>query len=110
MATLLHKLRDHMPGPTSPDPMASPETIEQEKHFIADFAKQQHPLPPEEVQQDPRNKELGKSLRGLSLEDFELVRTLGTGVCCVIAGGGLHADLNRDFCSSVAGEIGSSSS
>lgn len=64
--------------------MASPETIEQEKHFIAEFAEQQHPLPPEEVQQDPRNKELGKSSRGLSVEDFELVRTLGTGACCVI--------------------------
>ena len=62
--------------------MASAETIEQEKHFIAEFAEPHHPLPPEEVQQDPRNKELGKSSRGLSVEDFDLVRTLGTGACC----------------------------
>ena len=61
--------------------MASPETVEKEKQFIAQFAEQQHPLPPEEVQQDPRNKELGRSSKGLSVEDFELVRTLGTGAC-----------------------------
>ncbi|KAG0650387.1 cAMP-dependent kinase catalytic subunit [Hyphodiscus hymeniophilus] len=73
MAALLHKIQDHMPGNSSEPPMASPETIEQEKHFIAEFAEQQHPLPPEEVQQDPRNKELGRSSRGLGVEDFELV-------------------------------------
>ena len=80
MAAIIHKIQDHLPGGTSSsDPMASPETIEQEKEFIADFAEQQHPLPPEEVQQDPRNKELGRSSSGLSVDDFELVRTLGTG-------------------------------
>jgi len=83
MAALLHKIQDHIPSSnsnsSSSNPMASAETIEQEKHFIAEFAEQQHPLPPEEVQQDPRNKELGRSSRGLSVEDFELVRTLGTG-------------------------------
>jgi protein kinase A len=83
MTALLHKIQDHIPGGNSSSgPMASPETIEQEKDFIADFAEQQHPLPPDEVQQDPRNKELGRSSSGLSLEDFELVRTLGTGECC----------------------------
>jgi protein kinase A len=84
MAALLHKIQDHIPGgnSSSSDPMASAETIEQEKQFIAEFAEQEHPLPPEEVQQDPRNKELGKSSKGLGIDDFELVRTLGTGRCC----------------------------
>lgn len=52
---------------------------EQEKQFVAHFSDQHEPLPPEEVQQDPRNKELGRSSRALSVKDFELVRTLGTG-------------------------------
>jgi protein kinase A len=86
MAALLHQIQDHIPGANTKSSssnlaMASTETIEQEKHFIAEFAEQQHPLPPEEVQQDPRNKELGKSI---GVEDFELVRTLGTGACCAI--------------------------
>jgi protein kinase A len=61
---------------SSNDNMA--ETAEQDKQFVAHF-DQQHPLPPSEVQQDPRNKELGRSSKGLSVHDFELVRTLGTG-------------------------------
>lgn len=98
--------------------MASPETIEQEKQFIADFAEEQHPLPPDEIQQNPRNRELGGSSRGLSVQDFELVRTLGTGACCAccLPGGiagceRLHADSlrgNRDVCASVACQAGKS--
>ncbi len=58
--------------------------VEQEKQFVAHFSEQQHPLPPEEVQQHPRNKDLGRSSRALSIHDFELVRTLGTGACCFL--------------------------
>jgi hypothetical protein len=52
---------------------------------VAHFAEnqQQHPLAPEEIQQDSRNKELGHSSKGLSVKDFNLVRTLGTGTCVV---------------------------
>ena len=60
------------------------QTREREKHFVAQFSDQQHPLPPEEITQDSRNKELGGSSRGLSVHDFELVRTLGTGACCLL--------------------------
>lgn len=56
-----------------------PQQIEQEKQFVAQFSNEQHPLPPDEIQHHPRNKELGGSSRGLSIHDFELVRTLGTG-------------------------------
>jgi protein kinase A len=62
----------------------TPQMVEEDKQFIARFSEQQEPLPPEEVQQDPRNKELGRSSRGLSVKDFELVRTLGTGAFCFI--------------------------
>ena len=56
------------------------EIIEREKQFVAQFPEQQqHVLPPEQIQQDPRNKALGGSSRGLSCDDFELVKTLGTG-------------------------------
>ncbi|TVY28572.1 Protein kinase [Lachnellula hyalina] len=54
-------------------------TTQQDKDFIAHFSASQHTLPPEEIQQDPRNKELGRSSKGLCVRDFELVRTLGTG-------------------------------
>jgi len=73
---------------TSSKPMSPDEKIavaQQEKQFVAHFSEQSHPLPPEEVQQDPRNKDLGRSSRALSVHDFELVRTLGTGACCCFA-------------------------
>lgn len=51
----------------------------EERQFVAHFSQEQHVLPPDEIQQNPRNKELGASSRTLSVRDFELVRTLGTG-------------------------------
>lgn len=59
--------------------MVSPETTEQEKQFVAHFADSHRTLAPEEITEDARNKELGHSSKGLSVKDFELVRTLGTG-------------------------------
>ena len=37
-------------------------------------------LPPQEIAQDPQNKELGKSSSALRIQDFDLVKTLGTGM------------------------------
>ncbi|TGO68354.1 hypothetical protein BOTNAR_0026g00410 [Botryotinia narcissicola] len=51
---------------------------EEERNFVAHF-KDQQILPPDEIQQNPRNEGLGASSRNLSVRDFELVRTLGTG-------------------------------
>lgn len=65
------------PAVTSPNP----STAEQEKHFVAQFSELSRVLPPDEIQQNPRNKELGGSSKGLSVRDFDLVRTLGTGAC-----------------------------
>lgn len=62
-------------------PTMSTETIEREKQFVANFPErqQQHVLPPDQIQQDSTNKQLGGSSRGLSVDNFELVKTLGTG-------------------------------
>lgn len=79
-------------SPTSPpgtSPATSPSTAEQEKHFVAQFCELPRVLPPDEIQRDPRNKELGGSSKGLSVRDFDLVRTLGTGAllsfCCPLS-------------------------
>ncbi|KAI9649369.1 cytochrome c oxidase subunit 1 [Ciborinia camelliae] len=50
----------------------------EERQFVAHFSKEQHILSPEKIQHDAKNKQLGASLRSLSVRDFELVRTLGT--------------------------------
>ncbi|KAE8454456.1 hypothetical protein EG329_000079 [Mollisiaceae sp. DMI_Dod_QoI] len=65
--------------PSQPTAAEMAQTTEHEKEFIAHFSDVQHPLAPGEVHQDARNKELGRSSKGLSVKDFELVRTLGTG-------------------------------
>ena len=72
----------HLPRHSSQATMSPTERksiAEQEKQFVAHFSEQHEPLPPEEVCQAPRNKELGRSSRALTIQDFELVRTLGTG-------------------------------
>ena len=70
---------NHHGSSSSENMTASLQTAQHEKQFIAHFSEQQRPLPPDEIAQDPRNKELGRSSRSLSVHDFELVRTLGTG-------------------------------
>jgi protein kinase A len=78
-----HHGSSHHASPTSTSPassIVSAETIRQEKQFVAQYSGELAVLPPDEIQQDPRNKELGGSSKGLSVRDFELVRTLGTGV------------------------------
>lgn len=37
------------------------------------------PLAPKEIAQDPQRKDLGKSSGALRIQDFDLVKTLGTG-------------------------------
>ncbi|KAH8660735.1 camp-dependent protein kinase A [Tricladium varicosporioides] len=64
---------------SSQDIMATSQIAEQEKAFVAHFSDDHRPLPPQEVLQDARSKDLGRSSRGLSVRDFDLVRTLGTG-------------------------------
>lgn len=56
------------------------EQQEKEKHFIAGFTELTRPLSPHQIAKDPRNKELGVTSRQLTLKDFELLKTIGTGL------------------------------
>ena len=55
------------------------EQKEKEKQFLLDFHANASPMAPEQVTQDPRNKELGAASKQLHKEDFEMMTTLGTG-------------------------------
>ena len=60
-------------------------------------------LPPQEIAQDPQNKALGKSSSALRIQDFDLVKTLGTGMPRNSANvSGLTWNLLRHICSGLA--------
>ncbi|KAL9608272.1 MAG: hypothetical protein Q9167_006881 [Letrouitia subvulpina] len=77
----LHKITSH--GNNKPAssglPQIDNEKCQQEKQFIADFYNNTKPLAPNQIASDPHNKELGTSSRQLRVQDFELLKTLGTG-------------------------------
>ncbi|KAL1633568.1 cytochrome c oxidase subunit 1 [Diplodia intermedia] len=52
---------------------------EQEKHHLAAWEADRQTLEPDVVAQDPAKKRVGHSSRHLRCEDFELIKTLGTG-------------------------------
>ncbi|KAI4190170.1 MAG: hypothetical protein L6R41_000978 [Letrouitia leprolyta] len=73
-----HKLLGHN-KPANSDPLpVDNEKCQQEKQFIAEFYDSSRPLPPDEIADSPRNKELATSSRQLRIQDFELIKTLGT--------------------------------
>lgn len=53
---------------------------DQEKHQLAAWESAKDPLEPDVVAQDPTKKRVGHSSRYLRCEDFELIKTLGTGM------------------------------
>lgn len=55
------------------------EGKEEEKAFVARFDNDPRPLSPRLIADDPKNKKLGMSSKNLQLQDFELLKTLGTG-------------------------------
>lgn len=52
---------------------------DEEKHALAEWGEQQRPLEPGQIDQDPDRKMVGHSSNVLREEDFELIKTLGTG-------------------------------
>lgn len=52
---------------------------EQEKHTLAQWEDQKRTLSPDEIDIDPDQKVVGHSSKVLREEDFELIKTLGTG-------------------------------
>lgn len=54
-----------------------------EKDFIASFESDSRLLSPSQIIEDPMNQKLGSSSQSLRLDDFELLKTLGTGELCL---------------------------
>ncbi|KAF2276293.1 serine/threonine-protein kinase YPK2/YKR2 [Westerdykella ornata] len=95
MAAAVHKLlHPHSHAHAQPEPkqseahpepahaeaqQASNEKREDEKQKVAQWVDQKQPLSPNEIHQDPDKKVVGHSSRVLRQEDFELIKTLGTG-------------------------------
>lgn len=52
---------------------------EEEKHTLAQWEEQKRTLSPDEIDKDPQKKVVGHSSKVLREEDFDLVKTLGTG-------------------------------
>ena len=48
--------------------------------FVAHYEDDGRILSPRQIAQDPRHKTLGGSSSGLRIEDFDLIKTLGTGM------------------------------
>lgn len=90
MAAAVHKLfhhhHDSSPREPSPTPKQDPEQQaaiererEDEKRMLAQWADRDQPLSPSEIMRDEDDKMVGHSSRALRQEDFELIKTLGTG-------------------------------
>ena len=69
-------LRQHTPQPS--DKAEEEETRERE--FVAHYKDHGQVLSEAQIAQDPRDKELGKTSSTLRCDDFELIKTLGTGM------------------------------
>jgi protein kinase A len=52
---------------------------EEEKRMLADWEAEKRPLEPAEIAVDPSKKVVGHSSKHLRCEDFQLLKTLGTG-------------------------------
>jgi hypothetical protein len=57
-----------------------------EKNFIAHYEERREIVPPEKIEHDCVNKKLGFASRKLTVSDFELMKTLGTGAFCACDG------------------------
>ncbi|KAK5153774.1 hypothetical protein LTR04_006170 [Oleoguttula sp. CCFEE 6159] len=68
--------RNAYPGESEEEVMARRE---EEKQLIADWEDEKRPLEPDQIAIDPAKKIVGHSSKHLRCEDFELIKTLGTG-------------------------------
>lgn len=74
-----HKLLGHnKPAASDSSPFDSAK-CQQEKQNISDHCENAKPLPPDQIATSPRNKVLATSSKNLRIQDFELIKTLGTG-------------------------------
>ena len=75
---VISPLRSSGAAPTQPAP--HDDEKEEEKVFVAQYKQNEQPLPPSQIAQDPESKSLGHSSSQLRVRDFELIKTLGTGM------------------------------
>ncbi|KAL8678549.1 MAG: hypothetical protein Q9186_005094 [Xanthomendoza sp. 1 TL-2023] len=97
-----HKLLGHNKPATTDSPPFDSQKCQQEKQFIADFYDNARPLPPDQIADSPRSKELATSSHQLRIQDFELIKTLGTGTfarvwLATLAGGSRNSNECRVF-------------
>jgi protein kinase A len=93
MATAVHKLlhplerhhekKEAARHPTGPLHDRNDSTMDrprdEEKHTLAQWEAQRRPLSHDEIDRDPETKPVGHSSKVLREDDFELIKTLGTG-------------------------------
>jgi protein kinase A len=65
--------------PTSPG-----HTRQDERNFIAHHDERREIVLPERIEHDPVSRKLGFSSKKLKIDDFELMKTLGTGISCAV--------------------------
>jgi hypothetical protein len=77
----LQKSRDMATAVATQNPAVRGDgnTEQHGSEFLTHFGDSQHALSPSEGANTTRNKELGQSSKTLKVDDFDLVRTLGTG-------------------------------
>lgn len=83
-ATLVEKIHSHSHNvfhrrSVDTRPPDDPEERQREKDFITDYERNPAPLSPGHIAEDPAHKALGHPSPQLRLEDFQLIKTLGTG-------------------------------
>jgi protein kinase A len=91
MAAAVQKLLHHVHHDASqrepsPSPNQDPQDQaalererEDEKRMIAQWADHQEPMSPSDIMRDEDDKMVGHSSRALRQDDFQLIKTLGTG-------------------------------
>lgn len=65
---------------------------EEDMKFISQWGEETRPLSPAQIAMEPAQKKVGHSSHHLRLDDFELIKTLGTGAPCLAFLIRLHAD------------------
>lgn len=78
-----HHLRDMSNDRSSSHPILPRLSRQEEKNQVIanyEIAVGRETLPAEQIPQDPRRKQLGFSSQELCVNDFELMKTLGTGM------------------------------
>lgn len=90
MKSLLHPMQHHRDKKEGSSPhhsgplhdrndSAMDRPREEEKRTLAQWEQQKGTLSPDEIHKDPEQKVVGHSSKVLREEDFELIKTLGTG-------------------------------